>query len=423
MGFLAGSQESAECKRAPRGILHQPGEVRSSPGSPSPGEGRGAHSPSPPRSGESLSGTRGGVCHLPVWDFGGMWSQLCSMPELRQRGWGVGLPGKVLGQQQDSVPTRGGGIRPLLSTFPLAASISPRVSCQASVSWCPSLAPAYVSVGKAGSGAGQPERLCCPQGPPARHQVTLGRGHGRQSGAPQHPAPHPGSGDLLVASQPRTVAGRCCAPWQGDTVHCGTEQGCKFSADGGCLLGAAPTGPCPPVPWSLAVPLAGLQGSWQPQGHTGCSSHPVPLRCSWLNWPAHGWGHACRCRKWGCIQPREGLKWHFWRGRGTTGPDMLYCAPAEAVPAAQHAGGCSASWDGRPKPPHQNTVCLGSRPGVTGSLLLAQGCGLSMSHPSPSQREGSPQPHARTGSLRQEPWGTWWSQGVGAVAIQPPPCR
>ena len=66
MGFLAGSQESAECERARRGILHQPGEVRSSPGSRRPGEGRAARLlPSPSRSGESLGVY--GRCPPPVW--------------------------------------------------------------------------------------------------------------------------------------------------------------------------------------------------------------------------------------------------------------------------------------------------------------------------------------------------------------------
>lgn len=145
--------------------------------------------------------------------------------------------------------------------FPSLPAFPPRVSCQASVSCCPSLAPAYVSVGRAGGGAGQPERLCCPQGPPARHQVTLGRGHGHQFGAPQHPAPHPGAGDLLVASQPCTVARRCRAPRQGDTVHCGTEQGCKFSADG-VLAGCSTRRTVSPGPMAKGCATGrSLQGS------------------------------------------------------------------------------------------------------------------------------------------------------------------
>lgn len=70
MGFLAGSQESAECERARRGILHQPGEVRSSPGSRRPGEGRAARlPPSLSCSGESLG--ENGRCPASVWGLQG----------------------------------------------------------------------------------------------------------------------------------------------------------------------------------------------------------------------------------------------------------------------------------------------------------------------------------------------------------------
>lgn len=98
-------------------------------------------------------------------------------------------------------------------------------------------------------------------------------------------------------------------------------------------------------------------------------------------------------------------------GRRTTGPGMLHCAPAEAAPVAQHAGGCSASWGRGPEPPYRNTACLGSWSRATGSLSPLRDIPSSVAlacptHP-PSQQEGSPQPRARTGALQREPWQPW----------------
>lgn len=57
----------------------------------------------------------------------------------------------------------------------------------------------------------------------------------------------------------------------------------------------------------------------------------------------------------------------FLEGRRTTGPGMLLCAPAEAAPSAQHAGGCSASCDGGPEPPYPALHDLGHGPGSQGA--------------------------------------------------------
>lgn len=92
------------------------------------------------------------------------------------------------------------------------------------------------------------------------HQVRLGRGHRATSLV------------LLVLLSILTppswcwgpaggipaVAGRRRAPWQGNAVRRGREEGCKFSAGGEGLLAAAPTGPRPQAPWLWAVLLAGL---------------------------------------------------------------------------------------------------------------------------------------------------------------------
>lgn len=129
MGFLAGSQESAECERAPRGILHQPGEVRSSPGSAGPGEGRGARPPSAlPHSGESLWVPLGrvGVCDPPGLALWGDRAQACSAAS---PGTGAGMylcPERVWGSSR-ALSSLGRGVTagPFLPADPTVPAVPP----------------------------------------------------------------------------------------------------------------------------------------------------------------------------------------------------------------------------------------------------------------------------------------------------------
>lgn len=220
-------------------------------------------------------GVRGGVCHLSAWDSGGMWSQPCSMPELRQRGWGVGLPGKVLGQQQDSVPTWGGDTWPLLSIFSLRCQRFPPMS---------HARPAFPGV---------PPWLL-PMCLLAELAAVLARQ--RDSAVPRVPQPGTRShwgGDmatslvLLSILPPILVLGTSLwlpspAPWQGDAVHRGRVTLCTVAQSRatssqltGCLLGAAPAGRCPQVPWPWAVPLADLSRAADICGITLAAPHTL----------------------------------------------------------------------------------------------------------------------------------------------------
>jgi len=105
--------------------------------------------PPPPCSGESLSGTWGSVCPPALGFWGGcglscaLWRSLGRGARVQVclgRGWGssraVSPPGEVTF----------GSFSPF---FPPTASVRPHALCRASVSRCPSSAPACGSVGRA----------------------------------------------------------------------------------------------------------------------------------------------------------------------------------------------------------------------------------------------------------------------------------
>lgn len=95
---------------------------------------------------------------------------------------------------------------------PNTATVShPSASCQASVSWCPSWAPARVSW--------QSRRWCWPAREALLSPGSSGQAPGHTwergtqnhfSGAPEHPAAHPASGDPAMGSQLCTAAERRC---------------------------------------------------------------------------------------------------------------------------------------------------------------------------------------------------------------------
>lgn len=192
--------------------------------------------------------------------------------------------------------------------------------------------------------------------------------------------------------RPWVASGRCCRALLAAGRGRGTERGAGLGAFGcrGALAGHSThrtVSPGPqPCSWHVSA------GQLEPWGRAGCSSHRGRLLCPGLSQRARGWGGACCCRKWGCIQPRKSLKWHFWKGGGLQVPACCTVVPPR-LPVARHAGGCSASWGRDPEPPYPNTLGPGSQ------QACRRECGFDVSHPAGWQ----PQPRVRTGSLQQEP--------------------
>lgn len=130
--------------------------------------------------------------------------------------------------------------------------------------------------------------------------------------------------------------------------------------------------------------LAGLSGT--PGSHTGVPSRnldPARLRCPWLSRPACGWGGACHCRKWGCIQPSEGLKWHFWRGGGLQVPACCTMLPPRLCRRHSMLGAVVPAGVGVPNTFTKTPYALGHGSGSQGASRCS-GCslqrGLGMSH-------------------------------------------
>lgn len=288
-----------------------------------PRPGRGARSPpalgrrSAPVSrsrlcGEVLDPPRLGV-------LGGM-GQACSAVEPRQRGCGVGLPEKGLGSSSAVSSLGKETIDPFSPFVPPVPAFPP----------VPRARPAFPGVP--------------PQLPPMCLLAQLAAVLVSQRGPAVPRVPQPGTRSrcggehkatalMFVGIEPQSwcwaPAGgfpalgaleRCCGallrggamPWHGARSRAGSSR--LLGSSAGCSThGMVSPGPqlCS---WQVSP------GQLEPWGRAGCSSHPGRLRCPGLSQRARGWGGACCCRKWGCIQPREGLKWHFWKGGGLRVP-------------------------------------------------------------------------------------------------------
>lgn len=168
------------------------------------------------------------------------------------------------------------------------------------------------------------------------------------------------------------------------------------------------------------------QRSWQPQGCAGHFLHPVRLRCPRLHWPACGWGGACCCRKWGCIQPREGLKWHSWSGRGLRIPACCSVLLLRLRRWYSMLGAVVPAGIGVPNPLTKTLHALGHEPGSGGASCLSgtfppawPWCVPLACHP---RRRGDPSPvqgyGSSTGNLR-DPCARPGMCRVWTAAIQP----